>query len=113
MLADLIKVQKRIFEALDKGGHATEGGSLQLLALEKRLTVFEQTDVVSGNGLNQVLGGGKLTESDAEMVGIVEGVEKILVERVDVLEPGKALEDGAELLGESFLTELDLSGVES
>jgi hypothetical protein len=32
------------------------------------------------------------------MVGIVEGVEEILVERVDVLETRETLEDGAELL---------------
>jgi hypothetical protein len=36
----------------------------------------------------------KLTESNSEMVGIVESVEQILVERVDVLQAGEALEDG-------------------
>lgn len=54
----------------------------------------------------------ELTESDAEMVGIVEGIEEIFVERVDVLESWETLENGTEFLGESFLRKLDLSGVE-
>jgi hypothetical protein len=113
MLADLIQIQQRIFQSLDQRGHATEGGPLELLALIERLCVFQEADIISGNGLYQVLGGGHLTKGNLEMVRIVEGVEQILVERVDVLKPGKALEDGAELVGKGLLGELDLSCVES
>lgn len=59
-----------------------------------------------------MLGRRQLAEGDPEVVGIVEGVEKILVERVDVLEAREALEDGAELFREGFLGELDLTRVE-
>jgi len=47
------------------------------------------------------------------VVGIVECVEKILVEWVDVLKTRETLEDGAKLLREGLLGELDLSSVES
>jgi hypothetical protein len=111
VLADLVEVHEGVLEALDEGGHATEGGPLELLALEERLAVLEQADIVAGDGLDQVLGGGELTEGDLEVVGIVEGVEEILVERVDVLQTGEALEDGAELFRKGLLGELDLASV--
>jgi hypothetical protein len=113
MLADLVEIQQRILQSLDERGHATEGGSLELLALVERLCVFQKTDVISGNCLYQVLGSGHLAKGNLEVVRIVEGVEQILVERVDVLETGKAVEDGGKLVGEGLLGELDLSGVES
>jgi hypothetical protein len=113
MLSDLIEVEQRIFQTLANGGHATESSLLELLALEERLSILEQADVVAGDGLDQVLGRGELTEGDLEMVGIVKCVEQILVERVDVLEARKALEDSAELVGKRFLGELDLTSVES
>lgn len=112
MLANLVEIQQRVFKALDDGGHAAQAGLLELLALEERLAVLEEADVVAGDGLDQVLGGRQLAEGDAEVVGIVEGVEQVLVERVDVLETGEGLEDGAQLLGEGLLGELDLAGVE-
>lgn len=113
MLADLVKIQKGILQSLDKRGHATESGSLELLALVERLCVFQKADVIAGDGLDQVLGSGHLTKGNLEVVRIVEGVEQILVERVDVLKTRKAVEDGGELVGEGLLGELDLSGVES
>ena len=113
MLPHLVEVQKRILEALDDGGHPTKRSTLQLLALEQRLAILEQADIVSGNRFNQMLGGRKLTESDAKVVGIVQGVEQILVERMNILQSGKALEDGAEFLGERLLREFDLSCIET
>ena len=112
MLSDLIEIQKGIFETLDEGGHATECSSFQLLALKERLAILDQPNIVSGNSLDQVFGGRELAESDAEMVGIVEGIEKIFVERMDVLKSGKTLENGTKFLGEGLLRKLDLSGVE-
>jgi hypothetical protein len=46
------------------------------------------------------------------VVRIVEGVEQILVERMDILQPGETLEDGAEFLGESLLGKLNLASIE-
>lgn len=46
------------------------------------------------------------------MVGIVESVEKILVERVDVLQSGEAIEDEGELFRKGLLGELDLARIE-
>lgn len=60
-----------------------------------------------------MLGGGELTKGDSEVVGIVESVEKILVERMNILQAGKAVEDGAKFLRKGLLGELDLSSVES
>lgn len=59
-----------------------------------------------------MLGRGELTKGDSEVVGIVEGVEQILVERMDILQTGKAVEDGAKFFRKGLLGELDLSSVE-
>lgn len=75
MLSDLVEIQKRVFKALDEGGHATKSGSLELLALKERLAILDQPNVVSRDSLDQVFGGRELTEGNAEMVGIVERVE--------------------------------------
>lgn len=54
MLADLIEVKKGILQSLADGGHSTQPRALQLLALEKRLRIFEQTDIISGHNLYQM-----------------------------------------------------------
>lgn len=46
------------------------------------------------------------------MVGIVESVEEVFVERVDVLQSRKPVEDGLELFGEGLGGEFDLASVE-
>lgn len=113
MLSNLVKVEEGVLETLAEGGHATEGGPLQLLALEERLTVLEETDVVARNGLHQMLRSRQLTQGDSEMVGIVKSVEQVLVEGMDILQSRETLKNGAELLREGLLGELDLSSVES
>ena len=79
MLANLLQVDKRIFQATTDGGHATERSALQLLTLEQRMRIFDETDIIAGNGFDQVLGSRNLTEGDAEVVGVIEGVHQILV----------------------------------
>lgn len=72
MLANLFKIHEWVFEPSANCGHAAKCGALELLALEKRLRVLEETDVVSRDRFYQVLRGGELTKSNAEVVGIVE-----------------------------------------
>lgn len=57
MLSHLLEVDKGVLETLADGGHATQGRALQLLALEQRLRVFDQADIVSRHRLDQVLRG--------------------------------------------------------
>lgn len=59
-----------------------------------------------------MLCGSQLAEGDAEVVGIVEGVEKILVERMNVLKSWETVENERDLLAEGLLRELDLAGIE-
>jgi hypothetical protein len=58
MLSDLLEVQQRIFQSLANCGHATKRRSLELLALEQRLGVFDETNVISRDGLDKSFGGG-------------------------------------------------------
>lgn len=74
MLAHLVKIQERVFEPLAEGGHATKRCPLELLALVQTLAILEEADIVSSNGLNQVLRGRDLAQSDVEVVGIVKSV---------------------------------------
>ena len=48
MLPHLIEVQERLLQLLDQSGHATQRGALKLLALEQRLGVLDEADIVSG-----------------------------------------------------------------
>ena len=79
MLADLLKVEQRILQAAGDGGHAAESGALELLGLEERLGVLEQANVVAADGLDEMLRRRELAQGDTKMVGIVEGVEQVLV----------------------------------
>ena len=74
MLTNLVEVEERVFETATDGCHATECGSLELFTLKEGLGIFEETNVVAGDGFDQVFGGGELTECDPEVIGIVEGV---------------------------------------
>ncbi|KAH3688918.1 hypothetical protein WICPIJ_000091 [Wickerhamomyces pijperi] len=58
VLSDLFQIGKRVLQLLNNGGHSTQGGSLQLLTLEKRLTKLQQSDVISGHLLDQSLSSG-------------------------------------------------------
>lgn len=85
MLADLIKIEEGVLQPLYNSGHATQPRSLELLALKQRLPILEKTDVISRDCLNQMLGRGHLAKGDFEMIGIIERVEQIFVERMDIL----------------------------
>lgn len=56
MLTDLVEVGEGVLQSLDQSGHATKGRSLELFTLEQTLRVLQQADVISGDGLNQMLG---------------------------------------------------------
>ena len=91
MLAHLLEVYERVFQPATYRSHAAKCCALELLALEERLCIFEKTDIVSRNGLNEMFSGRELAKGYAEMVGIIERVQQILVERMYVLETGKPL----------------------
>ena len=75
MLTHLLEVHERVLQPPAYRSHAAEACTLELLALEERLCVFEETDIVSRDGFDEVLSGRELSEGYAEMVGIVEGVQ--------------------------------------
>ena len=91
MLAHLLKVDKRVFQSPTYRCHATQGCTLELLALEERLSVLEEADIVSRDGFNEVFGGRQLAKGYSKMVGIVEGIQQILVERMYILKTGETL----------------------
>lgn len=71
MLAHLLEVHERVLQPPAYRSHSAKGCTLELLALEERLCIFEETDIVSGDGLNQVFGGGELAKSYPEMIGVI------------------------------------------
>jgi hypothetical protein len=48
MLPDLLEVDQRIFHSLGNGGHTAQSGALELFALEQRLSVLEQANIITG-----------------------------------------------------------------
>lgn len=85
MLANLIQVEQRIFESTTNSSHSTKRCSLQLLALEEWLGVLEKPNIVARDSLNEMFRRRQLSKSYAKMVGIVEGVQEILMKRMDIL----------------------------
>ena len=57
MLPDLLKVDKRVLEPLADCCHATERRLLQLLALEQRLSVLQETNIVTSDSFDERLSG--------------------------------------------------------
>ena len=74
MLTHLLQVHERVFEPPAYRGHAAKGCALELLALEERLCVFKETDIISRDCFDEVLSGRELSEGNSEMVGIVESI---------------------------------------
>lgn len=91
MLAHLFEVYERVFQSPADGSHAAKGCALELLALEERLCVFEETDIISGDRFDEVFSGRELAKGYSEMVGIVERIQQVLVKRMYVLKTGKAI----------------------
>lgn len=112
MLAHLVEVEERILQSSANSRHTTQGCTLELFTLEEGLCIFEKSDIIARHDLDQMLRSRELAECNAEVVCIVEGVEEILVERVDILESRKAIENQGELLSEGLLCEFDFPGVE-
>lgn len=91
MLAHLLEVHERVFQPPAYGSHAAKGCALELLALEERLCVFEETDIISGDRFDKVFGGRELAEGYSEMVCVVERIQQVFVERMYVLKTGETI----------------------
>ena len=70
MLAHLLEVHERVFQPPAYRSHSAKRCALELLALEERLCIFEETDIVSGDGLNEVFSSRELAKSYAIMVRV-------------------------------------------
>jgi hypothetical protein len=110
MLPDLLQVHQRILQSFADCRHATESSSLELLTLEQALAILDQAHVVPRHGFDQRFCRVQLTESDSKVVGIVEGVEQISVERMDVLEAWEGFDGAGEALGKRLGCVLDFTG---
>ena len=91
MLAHLLEVHKRVFQPPANRSHAAKGCALELLALEERLCVFEETDVISRHGFDEMLSSRELSKGDSEMVGVIKRIQQVLMEGMYVLKTGKPL----------------------
>ena len=98
--------------------------------MEEGLCVFEETNVVSRDGFNEVFSGRQLSKGYPEMVGIIERIQQIFVERMYVLKTGKTVcfesepipqlrlgnkrrtENQRQLFSESLLSIFDLACIE-
>ena len=118
VLPDLLQVLQALVLPPHNGCHPTQGSSLQLLTPAgrghdnyneyqhhqvlpvQRITELQEPDVVLGHVINEVPGCVDLTQRQLVMVFVVQNVHKISVERMDVFQLGKVLQDLSQLLGE-------------
>ena len=102
MLPDLLKIYKRVLQSLADSRHATQGCPLKLFALEKRLSIFQEADIVARDCLNERLSSRELSKRNSKVIRIVECVQQIAMERVDILETREGFDGLGEALGEGF-----------
>ena len=79
MLSNLFEVYKGIFQTSADGSHTAQSRPLELLALEERLRIFQKPHIIPRYGLDEMFRRGELPKGDAEVVRIVESVQKVLV----------------------------------
>lgn len=75
MLAHLLEVDERIFQPPAYGSHTAKGCALELLALEERLCVFEEADIVPRDGFDEMFSSRELTKGYSEMVCVIECIQ--------------------------------------
>lgn len=111
MLANLVKIEERVLQSSADSCHSTQCSTLELFALEERLSIFKETDIISRHNFDKMLCRRQLAKGDLEVIFIVKGIEEIVVEWVDILHSRKSIQNQRYLLREGLLGELDLSGV--
>jgi len=74
--------------------------------------VLHESDVILGDGVDEVTGGVDVAQGDFVMILVVDDVDKISIEGVDIVELGEAFEDFGEFFMDVFTGELDFSHVE-
>ncbi len=79
MLSNLFEVEKGIFQSSTYRSHPTQSRTLELLALEERLCILEQSYIVPRYGFDQVLRGRQLAKGYTEVIGVVQCVKKVLI----------------------------------
>ena len=75
MLSDLLQIYKRVFKALADGSHSSQSCALELLALEKTLTIFDKTHIVTGDCFDQRLCRAQLSQSNPEVAKTIVSVQ--------------------------------------
>jgi hypothetical protein len=89
----------------------TEGSLLELLATVQAVTELEQADIVLCYLVNQVPCSAQLAQGKLVVIFVIKDVHKGRQERVNVVEHGKVVQDGAELFVKSVLGEFDLAHI--
>jgi len=71
MLPDLLQVCQRVFLPLHNSSHSTKSSPLELLTSVKRITEFEQSDVILGDLGDEVASSVELTKSKLVVVLVI------------------------------------------
>ena len=108
----LLQVLQTLILPLHDGAHSSQCGLLELLTAVEGVAKLQQTHVVLGYVIDEVLGGVELPQGQLVVVFIVEDVQKIGVERVNVVQFRKLGDYSSEFIVEGLLGELDLLRVE-
>ena len=113
MLPNLLQIDQRIFKSSAYSRHATQGCSLERLALKERLRILQESDVVPRDSFDQSFCRRQSAKSDTEVVGIIESIEEVFVEGMDILEAWETVKNGLELFTERLRSEFNLASVET
>lgn len=112
VLADIFEVLESISELLAGSGHTTKSSALELLTTVQRITVLQETDVITTNGVDNVTDGTDLAEGDLVVITVIQDMHQITVEGMDIIDLREFDEDVSELFVDGLLGEFDLLHVE-
>mmetsp|Transcript_38366 Transcript_38366/g.34181 ORF Transcript_38366/g.34181 Transcript_38366/m.34181 type:complete len:223 (+) Transcript_38366:1379-2047(+) len=111
MFSDFFQKAEGRTELLDNLNHSTKSGSLQHLASVKTVTMFQHSNVILGDIINQITSGSHMPKSNFVMVFVVNNVNKIGIEGMDIFKLGEAIKGFSEFFVDGFSAEFDLSHI--
>mmetsp|Transcript_25357 Transcript_25357/g.59748 ORF Transcript_25357/g.59748 Transcript_25357/m.59748 type:complete len:390 (+) Transcript_25357:1345-2514(+) len=112
MFSDFFQIRQRRLLSLQDGAHSSQRRSLEALATVGGIGVFDHPNHVPSDLIDERTSRVELSQSEFVVIPVVQGVAKIGIEGMDVVEPRKVGQDGCQSLGNCLLSKFDLPHVE-
>ena len=112
MFPHFFQVCKRRLLTFEDSTHTSKCGTLEAFAPVERITVFDHTDHITCNGIDEGFRGVDLSKGEFVVILVVESVAQIGVERVDVVKAREVGEHCSKAFRDCLLSEFNFAHAE-